>query len=419
MFAGRSTQQRPVTKLSPLEETELAEILKRFEEHKDWLSGASFALMHSATEPGFTEAKETIDVLLYLEKIDQITAAVQKVGLKAFKAKVAKLLKNPDPAIRSYGVVWLLVLGGTQYKQDIAKLLDDKPGTPADRFERLSYNIDRCVAAMALGEMGATEYVPRLVALLKSSDGNDRTGAVRGLRSMGAKEHAKQIADLLSDENDILSDDDVRTAAIKTLAEFDATECAEQIASVLKEVVVSPEVVAAAGYALARLNGKAWSKDIATQLNDSTAQGDAAKALALLDAKEYTKEIARLLDAHDSILSSGIRSDALIALGILDAQDYRTQIAGHLQEEDTDVRSYAAVALLLMGDQEHSEEIRDVIHAEWNNPRFGFANDPVAHFSARIRLQRKYESDSLLEDRRQQLTQRAVEHWKQINRSEK
>ncbi|MBC7817547.1 MAG: HEAT repeat domain-containing protein, partial [Planctomycetaceae bacterium] len=362
---------------------------------------------------GFKEAKETIDVLLYLEKIDQITAAVEKVGLKAFKTKVAKLLKNPDPAVRSYGVVWLLVLGGTQYKQDIAKLLDDKPGTPADRFERLSYNIERCVAAMALGEMGAKEYAPRLVALLKSSVGYDRTGAVRGLRSMGAKEHAKQIADLLSDENDILSYDDVRTAAIKTLAEFDATECAEQIASVLKEEVVSSEVAAAAGYALARLNGKAWSKDIATQLNDPTAQGDAAKALALLDAKEYTKEIARLLDAHDS----RIRSDALIALGILDAQDYRTQIAGHLQEEDTDVRSYAAVTLLLMGDQEHSQGIRDVIHAEWNNPRFGFANDPVAHFSARIRLQRKYESDSLLEDRRQQLTQHAVEHWKQINRS--
>ncbi|MBC7821280.1 MAG: hypothetical protein IAG10_30705, partial [Planctomycetaceae bacterium] len=51
MFVQKSTQQRPVTKLSPLEETELADILKRFEEHKSWLSGASFALMHTATEP--------------------------------------------------------------------------------------------------------------------------------------------------------------------------------------------------------------------------------------------------------------------------------------------------------------------------------------------------------------------------------
>lgn len=409
VLAHKPTQQPPVTQLSLLEETELAHILKRFEEHKNWLSGVSFSLMHVASDPGFTEAKETIDVLLLLEKVDQITAVVKKEGLKPFKVKVSKLLKNPDPMVRSFGAVWLLVLEGTDAKQDIANLLNDKPGTPADDLERVTYNIDRCVAAMALGEMGAKEYAPRLVALLNSSDGNDRTGAVLGLRSMGAKEHAKQIAELLRDEIDLVMYDRVRIAAIETLAEFDTTECAEQIASVLKEEVISYDVATAAGYALARLNGKAWSRDIAAQLNHRFRKGDTAKALALLGAKEYANKIAQLLDNSDP----EVRNDALIALGILDATEYRTEIAAHLRDEETSVRSYAAVALLLMGDQTRSQEILDVIHAEWKNPKFGFAKNSAAHFSARTRL------PSVLEERQQQLIQRAVECWKRINRSEK
>ncbi|MEZ6034563.1 MAG: hypothetical protein R3C17_15815 [Planctomycetaceae bacterium] len=130
----------------------------------------------------------------------------------------------------------------------------------------------------------------------------------------------------------------------------------------------------------------------------------------MLDAKEYTPKIARLLDDSNPI----VRCDALTALGILDAQEYQTQIAAHLADKEAFVQPFAAVALLLMSEQSNSNEVLEFIHAQWRAPELAaVANDPTDYFSRRIHI------DSLLADRKLLLTLRAVENWKQIDSANK
>jgi HEAT repeat protein len=359
--------------------------------------------MHTATEEGFKAAAETLDLLATAENPDQILRAIEADGLNAFKAKVRNLLTNPDPIVRGFGALWLFVITGSECKQDIAKLLDERPDGPPLSERNLLHTMDRCMAAQVLGQMGAKEYAPRLLALVRSSDPHDRAAAVSGLGAMRLKEHVQEIAKRLSDD-----DSAVQTSAVVALAELDATEYGDEIARLLIPLGDARE---AAIYALVKLNGpngKKWVKDIAALLNDRFDRRDAAKALALLSAREYTPQIAQLIDDPDLLA----RNDALIALGILDAKEYQKQIAAHLQDEPF-VRTHAAVALLLMSSQSNSDEIRDVIHAEWKLPELASsADDPAGYFSARIVL------NPILKERRRQLTERAVETWKRIDRSQ-
>ena len=72
----------------------------------------------------------------------------------------------------------------------------------------------------------------------------------------------------------------------------------------------------------------------------STGKADAAVALAIMGATEYTDQIATLLKDKDTLT----RMAALKALGIMRAKKYQLQIARHLK--DPDVRLNAAFALV-------------------------------------------------------------------------
>lgn len=399
------SQQQP-PELPEAEQKQYELFRERFIKHKSWLSGASFSVMHAGTEESFKEGGGTIELLVSIDDPEEILAVVQAEGFEPFKTRVRKLLTNQEPIIRGFGAIWLFVISGTEFKKDIARLLDDKPeGPPVSELAQLVPNLDRYLAAMVLGAMEATEYAPRLLELLRSPDADDRTGAIQGLRSMHLKEHANEIAKLLSNE-----DDNVQAAAICTLAEFDATEFVEEIARMFTAPLSSTDVRTIAGNTLVRFNGKKWIKDIAALLDNRHRKGHAAIWLALLDAKEFTPKIARLLDDSNPI----IRCDALTALGILDAQEYQTQIASHLADQEEFVQPFAAVALLLMSEQSHSNEVLEFIHAEWQTPELaGVANDPTAYFSARINVH------SLLAERQKQLTSRAIENWKKIDSAKK
>jgi hypothetical protein len=59
-------------------------------------------------------------------------------------------------------------------------------------------------------------------------------------------------------------------------------------------------------------------------------------------------------------------------------------------------------------------KVLEVIHADWKDPALAsLANDPAVHFSARINLH------SVLAERQQQLTLRAVENWQRIDSGRK
>lgn len=406
------------------QDAELADIRMRFEANQDWINSRSFAVMHVATEPGFSAAKVTIDQLHELEDVDRVTAVIKKKSLPEIRSQVSQLLQNSDPSIRSFGIVWMFVLEGDRSKQATAKLLDDRPEPPGDDLAQVTFSLDRCVAAQALGKMRAKEYAPRLSELLKSKHHHDRIGAINGLQLMGAKEYSKQIAELLhvDDNNSDILMLGIPLIVIETLASWDAADCADQIASALKDEPIFSDEAQAACYALARFNSKSSTKVIAGKLKDRNC-GAAAKALALLSSVEYSEEIAQPLTnverdpastERDRSIAAEDRSNALIALGILDARDYRSTIAAHLEDSEPSVRAYAAVSLLLLGDKEHSQEIKNAIHAEWDSPMFGFANDPASHFRSKIWLRARYASQSLIADREEQLTQRAVNAWNDL-----
>ena len=116
------------------------------------------------------------------------------------------------------------------------------------------------------------------------------------------------------------------------------------------------------------------------------------------------KDIAQMVEDSDPL----VRCDALIALGILDAKEYSRNMAAHLQDKEAYVSAYAAVALLIMGDQTHSKDIVQVVGSEIASD----GQDTTGYFRRRIKLH------SVLAERQRQLTQRAADAWERLRLSE-
>jgi HEAT repeat protein len=392
------------TQLSPAEQQEYELVRKGLREHEDLLTAGSWTLVHCADEKEVKHVEKTLNLLQAFADAKQIPKLVEAGGVKQFKDNVTNLLKNKDPVVRGFGAVLLAVIGDTVHKSDIARLLEDKRGSPPKEEDRLLYYFDRSRAAMALGLMGAAEYAPRLAALLQSSDYADRTGAALGLGYMGAKEHINALAKLLSDDAD-----QVQTAAMQSLAELAAADYAKDIAKLLTSLG-DPSVNETACYALVRLNAKQQAKELAALLDDEFRKGNAAKALALLGARDYTKDIAGLIEDSEPL----VRCDALIALGILGAKECVTNIATHLRDKEPFVRAYAAVALLLMGDQKYSEEVEEVVLTEMKLPEIvSDGVDTTAYFRVRLKLH------PVVAQSQQRLVTRTVQEWQRTNRSQK
>jgi HEAT repeat protein len=279
-------------------------------------------------------------------------------------------------------------------------LLADERGKTATPEGRWLENWDRGSAAAALGLMGAKEYAPKLVALLHSASEDDRVGAASGLSGMGSAEHVAEIAKLLDDKADR-----VRVAAMQALGALGAKQYAGQIAALLT-ALGDPMVGETACYTLVKLNAKEQTKDLAKLLGAEFQNGYAAKALALLGAVEYAQDIAALLEDKRSL----VRCDALIALGILEAKQYTKNVAAHLDDKEEYVRAYAAVSLLLMDDRTHAKKVLDVVQSEWKDPDIARDNlDTARYFGGRIKLH------PAVSKRQQQLTLRAKEAWDRLN----
>jgi HEAT repeat protein len=399
-----SAKVAPAMPLSPTEQKEYEFIRKRFLDHENLLNGVGYSLGHNADSKDDAKAMEKV-MMLYVTFFDakQIPKLVEAGGIKEFKKELAGLLTCKDPVMRGSAAIFLGLVDDPAYNADIAKLLADKPGpVPEEMVKKHFYNFDRGQAAKALGLLGAREYAPRLAELLQSKDEYDRTGAAIGLGGMKDKAYAPAIAKRLSDKNEPMQ---VKMAAVSALAELDAVEYANVIAKQLKDK--EEEVQVAACYALARLKAKALAGNLAALLPEKFCNGHAAKALALLGAKEYTKDIVRLLEDNDS----STRCSALVALGILNAKDQVPAVVAHLKDKEPSVRAYAAVALLLMGDRTHAIEMVEVVQQDLQ--LIGFAKwrmDISFYFKHRLDIY------PVLAERQQQLTARVVQEWERIVR---
>jgi HEAT repeat protein len=222
----------------------------------------------------------------------------------------------------------------------VAAFLKD-PSAESDYDERRR-------AMVALGLMGAVEYKLKIAPFLRSKDHNDRSGATRALAAFGAKEYAGEIAALMVARKGSLED----VFPIHFLVE---TDTARHYKPQLVEVMLREfdrERSEAAMYALVSIDAKEQAANIARLLNDEFRKGHAAKALALLGATQYTRQIALLLKDQSSL----VRCAAALAIGILDAKTHSRDVANLLKDPEEFVRPYAAAAIMLLRAEEHYKD---------------------------------------------------------------
>lgn len=338
--AGQSSPQN--TAPQTLQAHDTAAFLERFKkpEHVNLLQGALWTLTHDYDD--FKHIQEVLKTFqTYFEAIGKYEngdrAALESLGsVKGFKDKLAEWLGDDDQSVRAFAAAMLGIAGDRSYAPQIAKLLEDRKYKENDLIV-----YDRGRAAAALGMLGAREFLPQIAAMLKSKNQYDRAGAVQALRYLGAKEYSKEIAGLLTNK-DFLSDDE--PSPIFFLVEMDTAR--EYKNEIIKTMLggFRIETRKAAIYALVNIEAKETTAEIAKLLKEEFRKEDAAKALALLGAKEYADEIAFLLKDKSGL----VRSDAALALGVLQSKKHAGEIAKLLNDKESYVHNYAAVALLLM-----------------------------------------------------------------------
>lgn len=337
------------------DEKQLEDLKQRFSvKYAGVFASSLWTLTHD-----YKSKAEVDNVMNFLQKFftalqSNDKAQLQEIGgAKGFKDKFLEFLKSEDDAVKGFAAIVLGIVGDSVYAPPIAVFLDerDKSFTEKSVYPLVIY---RGQAATALGIMGAKEYTPKIALLLKSQNDYDRSGAISALSYLGAKEYSKEIVSLLTNK-DFQNAGDV--SPIYFLIE---TGTAKDYKKELVEIMLGSlrsETTETAIYAFVRLESKENAKDIAKLLGNEFRRRSAAKALALLDAKEYEDEIAALLNDENDL----VRKDALLSLGILKAKNYAGKAAELLNSKEDYVRYYAAVSLVLMGAKEYYQTAIPII----------------------------------------------------------
>jgi HEAT repeat protein len=290
------------------------------------------------------EVDESMELLASF--LDKASKNEDAGSAKEFKSKMAAFLNSKDDIVAGFAASVLGISGDLSYAPRIAKLLD-KEEPPDDQTQPIT---SRGRAAVALSLMGAREYIPKLVLMLKSRNDYDRRGAAVALGQLHAKEYANEVASLLRPENRGLRVDDSPIYALMEMGVGPAH--AADFARVLHNNF-DPETTKAAAFALAKLGAKEYKQDIAKLLGHEFLKGDAAKVLALMGATEYVEQIASLLKDRNGLT----RTDALLSLGIMRATKYVPQVAKHLKDPEVYVPIHAAYALVLMEADQYADQI--------------------------------------------------------------
>ena len=357
-FAQGRVQSGPVgVAMSETEREEWQRIKQRFKEHWPRMSGWTWALIHSyASKTEVEDALRLFEAIAITISNKNPTALRKFNGEHGFKERLTRLLAANDQTVSGFAANLLAVVGDPNYAPQIAALLDRAPVDGRQTTVRGQ-------AAVALGLLNAKQYAARISLLLKSEHFYDRSGAAMALGQLKATEYSHDIARLLQDETVFSS---VDTSPIYALFEMGVAEnYKKEFAQVLDKQILDDKAVAAA-YALARLRATEHSKDVAKLLKNDYRKGEAAKALALLGAKEYIAEISLLLEDPNSFN----REDGAIALGMLGAKDHIPAIAKLLKDEKFWVQLGAAFALVLLEANEYSKSTLRTIAQQKRGPYF-------------------------------------------------
>ena len=331
------------TQLNEQERQEWEQLIQRFNQPQifNLLAGRMWSLTHGG------DSKKVQEILTLFTVLDPRSGRRPAITTKEFKNRIAAFLESDDDHVAGFAATLLAVTGDLSFAPQIAKLLDKKD--PLQDPERYVHDItSRASAAYALSLLGAREYVPKVALMLKSKNDYDRAGAATALGQFKAREYAKDIAELLKPESGMLAGVE---SPIHALMEMGAgAEYAAEFVSVMRDDRNS-EMTETAVFALVKLGDRHHAKEIAQLLSEEYRKADAAVALAIMGATEYTDQIAALLKDKDS----SVRTAALDALGILRAKKYELQIARYLR--DPDVRLNAAFALVLMDADRYAKRI--------------------------------------------------------------
>jgi len=338
-------------------------------EHINILQGAMWTVTHDYAD--FKHMQEVLksfqtyfEAVAKYEKGDNSSLA-QMGGIKSFKDKLSLWLSDDDQAIRAFAAVILGISGDKAYAPQVANLLKERKYKDDDLIF-----YDRGRAATALGLMGAKEFLPEIALLLQSKNEHDRSGAITALGYFDAKEYAKEVAGLLTNKEFQFADD---SSPIYFLIE---TGAAKDYKKELVQVMLGEfrsETREAAMYALVHLDARENAQDIAKLFNDKFKKGDAAKALALLGAKEYSDEIALMLKDENSL----VRIDAALALGILKAKKYSGEVAKLLKDKESFVENHAAVSLILMEATDYYKDVIPIVEKPFS--RKAYLTDSAFH----------------------------------------
>jgi HEAT repeat protein len=323
-------------------QNEALDLIRRFQDprHLNMLQSAMWTVGHDYAD--FKHMQEILESFGgYMDAIQKSAAGDSGPldalgGMRSFKEKRGEWLKDGDQAIRAFAAIIIGISGDREKVPQLVGILKRKDSE--DRFSRI---YDKGRAAIALGLLGAVEYKPDILVLLKSKNRYDRTGAITALTLLGAKENAREVVAILADP-DLRFEDDA--SPIYFLTE---TGTAKDFKKELSASMLTPfgtETSKAAMYTLVHLGAKEYAPQIAKLLNDEFKKGDAAKALALLGAKEYTTRIGLMLNDKNQL----VQEDAALALGLLGAKKYAPKLAVLMENKKNLAHRHAAAAIILM-----------------------------------------------------------------------
>ncbi|CAN5154647.1 hypothetical protein BH20ACI2_BH20ACI2_06180 [soil metagenome] len=278
-------------------------------------------------------------------------------GIVGFKDKLRIWLKDSDQAIRAFAAVLAGISGDQSLAPDVARLL--VAGKPVEvEDEQMIYDrgraavalgmmgstyykssisallkshnqYDRSGAISALGTFGAKEYANEIVSVMLSDDfkTDDDPSPVYFLIETGAaKDYKRQLAQAMKK-----GFRELPTAAMYALVSLGAKEHAGDIAQLLRTGYRREDAMKA----LALLGATQFSAEIARGLRDKNGltRSAAALSLGILDAKQYAKQVATLLRDPESY----VHSYAAIALLLMNARKYYPSA---LKEVDPKTKDY-------------------------------------------------------------------------------
>jgi HEAT repeat protein len=233
------------------------------------------------------------------------------VGDRSYAPRLATLVNERDPSFtdryatrptiyRGRAAMALATLNATEYKPDIAKLLAS------------ANYLDRSGAVSALAEMKAVEYTSDIAGLLSKNElghENDPSPIYFLVETNQAKNFKPQLVRTMLSR----SSGNAGRAAAYALAAVGAKEHARDVATLLTDEFR----MGTAAKVLALLQARQYIPQIADLLNSKSGlvRNDATFALAILRAKQYAPRIAKVMTLKTNDGSTVYAAEAIFLMG--------------------------------------------------------------------------------------------------------